>query len=385
MKGNYSMNTRVKRMIHTFVGCSMALSMYLPCTTVYATDNVDSLEQKTNQLSNELSAVNQELSTISSDLDFVIMKVESTAGAIETTKLDLADAQAKEIQQHNDMKLRIKYMYETGDVSFLDLLFSAENMTDLLNKADFIQNISSYDRKMLDELHNTKVEIENQQTLLEDEQSSLMDLQQQLNQKSNDLQTKAAATSDQLHNYSAQLERARAAAEAAARAAEAQKRAEEQARLQAAAAAQAQAQAQAGTQTQTPSAPEVPQPPVTPEAPQPPVTPEAPPVEEAPAAPAPSGGQSLGVFKITHYCPCSICCGEYANGITATGTTAQPNWTIAVDPSQIPLGSTVLIGGQSYHAEDTGGAIQGNKIDVYVGSHDEALSRGTYYTEVFLP
>ena len=54
----------------------------------------------------------------------------------------------------------------------------------------------------------------------------------------------------------------------------------------------------------------------------------------------------LGVFKITHYCPCSICCGPYANGITSTGVTATTNHTIAVDPSVIPYGSKVVINGQ---------------------------------------
>ena len=66
--------------------------------------------------------------------------------------------------------------------------------------------------------------------------------------------------------------------------------------------------------------------------------------------------QDLGVFKITHYCPCSICCGPYSNGITSTGVTATTNHTIAVDPSVIPYGSKVVINGQVYVAEDCGGA-----------------------------
>lgn len=66
----------------------------------------------------------------------------------------------------------------------------------------------------------------------------------------------------------------------------------------------------------------------------------------------------LGTFKITHYCPCSICCGPWANGITSTGVTATTNRTIAVDPSQIPYGSKVVINGQVYVAEDCGGAIK---------------------------
>lgn len=92
---------------------------------------------------------------------------------------------------------------------------------------------------------------------------------------------------------------------------------------------------------------------------------------------------SLGVFRITHYCPCSICCGPWADGITSTGITAVTNHTIAVDPTQIPYGTRVVINGQVYVAEDCGGAIKKNCIDVYVASHAEGEAKGVYYTEVY--
>lgn len=94
--------------------------------------------------------------------------------------------------------------------------------------------------------------------------------------------------------------------------------------------------------------------------------------------------QYLGVFKITHYCPCSICCGPYANGITSTGVTATTNHTIAVDPTVIPYGSKVVINGQVYVAEDCGGAIKKNRIDIYVATHAEGEAKGTYDTDVYL-
>lgn len=89
-------------------------------------------------------------------------------------------------------------------------------------------------------------------------------------------------------------------------------------------------------------------------------------------------------YKVTAYCPCSKCCGKWANGITATGTTARANHTIAVDPKIIPLGSKVLVDGKEYVAEDTGGAIKGNKIDIYFDTHEEALEFGVQYLEVEL-
>ena len=97
-----------------------------------------------------------------------------------------------------------------------------------------------------------------------------------------------------------------------------------------------------------------------------------------------SYGKYLGNFKLTYYCACTECCGEYANGITATGTKATQGRTIAVDPSVIPYGSEVIIGNRVYIAEDCGGAIKGNRIDIYMDSHEDALSQGLGYADVYL-
>ncbi len=91
---------------------------------------------------------------------------------------------------------------------------------------------------------------------------------------------------------------------------------------------------------------------------------------------------SLGEFKLTAYCTCSKCCGKWADGITATGTQATAGRTIAVDPDVIPLGSTVIINGTEYIAEDVGGAIKGNRIDVLFNTHQEALQFGVQYADV---
>ena len=77
----------------------------------------------------------------------------------------------------------------------------------------------------------------------------------------------------------------------------------------------------------------------------------------------------------TAYCPCIKCCGK-SDGITATGTRATPNRTLAVDPQIIPYGTKVIIDGQTYIAEDKGGAIKENRIDIYFESHNEALNFG---------
>lgn len=104
---------------------------------------------------------------------------------------------------------------------------------------------------------------------------------------------------------------------------------------------------------------------------------------------------NLGEYKITHYCSCPICCEQYAENrpvdeygneivYTATGAIAEAGKTIAVDPEVIPLGSTVYIDGKEYVAEDVGGAIKGNRIDIYSSNHDEALNLGVKYSSVYM-
>lgn len=91
----------------------------------------------------------------------------------------------------------------------------------------------------------------------------------------------------------------------------------------------------------------------------------------------------LGEFKLTAYCGCWSCSEGYGNG-TATGTIAQADYTIAVDPDVIPYGSVVYINGNMYIAEDCGGAVNNNQIDVYHNTHDEAVKFGIQYADVWL-
>lgn len=69
---------------------------------------------------------------------------------------------------------------------------------------------------------------------------------------------------------------------------------------------------------------------------------------------------------------------------TATGTTPEVGRTIAVDPAVIPLGSEIEIDGKSYIAEDTGGAIKGNRIDIFVANHETAHEKGVIQETVYI-
>lgn len=100
-------------------------------------------------------------------------------------------------------------------------------------------------------------------------------------------------------------------------------------------------------------------------------------------------GEPLGEFRLTAYCPCAKCCGKWANGITATGTTATEGRTIAVDPALIPYGATVTVyfadgTSHTYTAEDCGGAIKENRIDVFFDDHQAAREFGVQTAYVYM-
>lgn len=104
---------------------------------------------------------------------------------------------------------------------------------------------------------------------------------------------------------------------------------------------------------------------------------------------------SIGEFKLTAYCSCAKCCGKWAKNrpvdeegneivIGACGVPLKAGISIAVDKRVIPYGSSVYINGHEYIAQDCGGAIKGNRIDVYFDDHQEADDFGVQYAEVFV-
>ncbi|MBQ1577305.1 MAG: 3D domain-containing protein [Oscillospiraceae bacterium] len=100
------------------------------------------------------------------------------------------------------------------------------------------------------------------------------------------------------------------------------------------------------------------------------------------------GMTSLGSFSVTHYCPCVQCCGK-SDGVTASGRNVVPYYSVAVDPSVIPLGSIIYLdyGDGVLHecrADDTGGAVRGYKLDLCVGDHQTAVQYGVRTATVYV-
>ena len=93
-----------------------------------------------------------------------------------------------------------------------------------------------------------------------------------------------------------------------------------------------------------------------------------------------SSSSSVKIYKVTAYCSCSKCCGK-STGYTASGTKATAGRTVAA-PSGFSFGTKLSINGKTYVVEDRGGAISGNKIDIYFNSHSEAVAWGVKYLPV---
>ena len=96
--------------------------------------------------------------------------------------------------------------------------------------------------------------------------------------------------------------------------------------------------------------------------------------------------EDCGNFILTAYCPCPICCGQWSNMVdphTASGAPAVAGVTVAVDPKVFPYGTKLMINGQIYTAQDCGGAIIGNHIDIYFNTHAEACQFGRQEAHVY--
>ena len=207
------MNLRLKCKLHACTAIACTFMMAFSSLTVCAED-INDMQNKKSELQNQLNSINSELDKISGEITDLQMQMEVTEAEIQRTKDALADAKEKEDAQYKDMKVRIQYMYESGNTTLLQLLFSAKNMSDFLNKADFIQNISSYDRDMLKELKDIRQDIADQKETLDEQKASFSDLKDELNTKQTELQAKAKETSTNLAEYEKKIAEAQAAEEA---------------------------------------------------------------------------------------------------------------------------------------------------------------------------
>lgn len=202
------MRMHKKRIARYGTALICAFGVALSSMPVHAED-IKSLENKTSNLQDQLDGINQDMVEISDKIAETEAQIEESNNEVFRLEASLQISRNNEEKQYENMKSRIKYMYENGSESMISMLFSADSMADLLNKADFIQNVTEYDRDMLENLVEVREGIETQEDDLKKQQQELADLKEQLNSEQAELQAKADATSTDLATFNAQLQAAR--------------------------------------------------------------------------------------------------------------------------------------------------------------------------------
>jgi peptidoglycan hydrolase CwlO-like protein len=210
----------LKHWLQAGVSALCVSAMIVPGFTVHATE-IDSMEQQSSQLKNELSGINQDLLELGSQIADLEDQIAETNNQIEATQAQIDIAKNSEQQQFEEMKLRIKYVYENDSASMLSMIFSVDNMADFLNRVEFVQNVSDYDREQLEELCTLRETIEEEEAKLQDEKDSQEKMEKELADQKEELNAKAEATSTDLAALSDKIASLRA--EEAAKQAEAQK------------------------------------------------------------------------------------------------------------------------------------------------------------------
>lgn len=155
-------------------------------------------ESYVKELDGELARLDDELSSLDS-------RITDKEADIEETKAQLEEAKKTEEEQYASMNLRIKYMYEKGDTSYLDLLLESGSMSEMLNRAEYIQQISSYDRKKLTEYGEIKEKIADDEEKLEAEHEELLTLQEQTKAKQDSVEKLVGEKSRELQKYQNQI------------------------------------------------------------------------------------------------------------------------------------------------------------------------------------
>ena len=202
------MNKHGIRLITAVVTSSMIV------TPVLAAPSVNDLKKEKAAKQSEVSSLQSQLTTLMGKVNTLESELIQTGEDITKAQGDLEVAQEKEKEQYAAMKKRIKYMYEAGNDSAFETLVTSEDFTDLLSKAEYVQNVHSYDRKQLQEYVETKQQISDLKDSLEKDQKELESKQVEYEKQGDNLNNLITSKSAEVANLDSEIQ---AAAEAAAR------------------------------------------------------------------------------------------------------------------------------------------------------------------------
>lgn len=168
-------------------------------------DKLSELEQKKNDAAEYLTALNEELSSVEDSVSSLEAQMADTEEAIARTETELKAARETEAGQYEDMKLRIKYMYEKGDTYFLEMMFDSASLSEFLSQAEYISKISEYDRTMLTAYQETKDLIAEKSEQLQTAQADLGTMSARAEAKRESLASLQEAKNEELSSLNVQI------------------------------------------------------------------------------------------------------------------------------------------------------------------------------------
>lgn len=236
------MNKRTKRMLSGGLIFIMSFGMVINvnATTIdEAQQKADALEQQKSTAEAEKNSLNTQLNTILGEMEDAQTKLADKQTEIEKAEEALVQAKVEENTQYQSMKKRIKYMYENGNSQVIELLMESENIGEFLNKAEYISQISEYDRDMLDEFQAVVKEVEAEEAALQTEYEELEVLRDDLLVKQSNLESLLSEKNLQISDLEKQIGDNAALLQDLIAQAEAERLKQEQAAAAAAAAQQA--------------------------------------------------------------------------------------------------------------------------------------------------
>lgn len=356
-----------------------------------AQGNISSLESKRQELESYLAQLNSQYEELTDSVSQLSIQAAQKEDELQNMKLELAKAQQQSQQQYEAMKKRIVYMYENGGTTMLELLLSSSDLTQFMNRAENISQLSKYDRDMLKKYEDLQASIQEQEENLEKEAASVNQLLAESASKKQEVQALVSSTNDSIASYISQISASQA--EAAALSAQissaensiysltqqaaAQQEAAQQEETQQEAAQQEEAQQEETQQTEDQQSQSQEEDTYTESSSS--GSGDSYNDERGSVESSGSGqGTYLGNFTLTAYCNCAQCCGTAGN-LTASGTVPSAGRTVAM--AGVPFGTQLLINGNVYTVEDLGTPY--GHVDIFFGSHSEALSFGLQHADVY--
>ena len=202
------MRRRKRSIISAVLVIALSLGMVLNVNAA----TVDEAQKKAEELENQKKAAEKEKDSLASQLNSIIAdmndtkeKLEKKQDEIQKAEDELVQAKVDENDQYESMKKRIKFMYENGNSQLLEILVSSDSIGDLLNKAEYVSQISAYDRDMLIEFQDVVKDVEEKEASLKDEYEVLSGLQDELVAKQNEVQALLDSKKIQLADLEKQI------------------------------------------------------------------------------------------------------------------------------------------------------------------------------------